>query len=178
MRPPITNRAIVVVADVGALRSQPGPSLFPTYCFVLSLGAVYAWTPNSQATDAGTDTSTAVVPLTGGFEGAWLRQWLDDEALDPLGNADATLTVDQGLWLTLPAGTLAANHTLTLSTTNAAPGAYVEVTRLDTSGNTFTLVNGGQAGGTVCVMPAGSRSNALAWFDGANFLHRRSGLML
>lgn len=172
----LTARAIVIAATPADLRSQVGPSLVQ-YRWVLSLGALYRWAPNSTAIDGGSPTSTAIVPLVGGFQGAWLRQYSPDNGA-PLGNADASITVDGGLWLTLPAGTLSGNHSLTLATTNATLGASLEVTRLDLSAYTLTLINGGPAAGNVCVMPASARSNALAWFDGSNFVHRRSSLML
>jgi hypothetical protein len=173
----LTPRAIVIVASLADLRTIRGPAV-TGYVFVLALGVVYVWTANSSAIDNGTPTSTAVVSLTGGFMGAWLRQWTPDEAAAALTNADATIAVDGGLWLTLPAGTLLAPHTLTLSPTNAGAGAYIEVTRLDLSAYAFTVANGGGTGGDVCVMPGGARSHARAYFDGENFLHRSSGLML
>ena len=60
-----------------------------------------------------------------------------------LTNADVTITVAQGKWRKLPATTLSAGHTVTLSTTGAVAGDQIEITRLDVTANTYAVIDGG-----------------------------------
>jgi hypothetical protein len=169
----VTSRAITTVATLAGLRSMRGPYA-EHFVFVVETGRVYRWVRDSALVD---DARTVIVPLVGGFPGAWLLVRTPD-AGDPLGDANATITMGGGAWRTLPAGTLTANRTLTLDPAGAAAGDDLEVTRLDLGAFTLALVNGGPAGGTIVTLPAAARSFAVAYFDGGNFVHRRSALML
>lgn len=167
------TRAITTVSTLAGLRSIRGPYA-EHLVFVIETGRVYRWVYGSPLAD---DGRAVIVPLVGGFPGAWVLVRADDAGAE-LGDADATVTVAGGAWRTLPAGTLTASRTLTLDPTGAAAGDELEVTRLDLSAWVLALVNGGPAGGTVVTLPAAARSFAVAHFDGANFVHRRSALML
>jgi len=167
------DRTFDIVATVAELRARPGTYL-ARYAWVLELGTPFRWVLNSTATN---DGRTVITSLVGGFQGAWLRCRTPDAGAD-LGDADATLTVGGGFWYTLPAATLTANRVVTLDPTNAEAGDPIEVTRLDTTAYTLTVVNGGPASGTLFTMPVSARSFALAYFNGSDFVPRRSGLML
>ncbi len=160
-----------IVPTVGALRAQPGPFAALTV-YLIDLGAPFRWSLGSTATH---DGFTTITSLAGGMQGAWLRVETPD-AGDPLPDEDATIGVGGGYWRTLPL--LTASHTLTLDPTNASLGMPLEVTRTSTDPYTYTLLNGGQSGGTLCVMPGGSEAFALAQFDGTDFVMRRSAIML
>lgn len=173
----LLQRATTVATTPDALRSVPGPAL-PRYVWVLSLRALFRWVVGSAAED---DGFTVLVPTTGGFQGAWLLcrpSPTPSGAPVLLGDADAQVSVGQGFWFQLPAATLTAPHTVTLETTNAALGDEVELSRFDTTANALTWANGGPAGGTIVVLSGGTQSFAVAYFDGSNFVLRRSARML
>lgn len=163
------DRTFTIISTIAQLRSMPGQYL-PRYAWLLDLGAPFKWVLGSTATD---DGFSAVVPLVGGYQGAWLRLSADDSGAD-LPDANATITVGGGFWRTLP--TLTANRVLTLDPTGAQPGMPIEVTRTDASAYTYTIKTLSNV--TLCVMPAGSKAFALAHVKGSDFVLRRSALML
>lgn len=171
------HREITIALTPAELRTVQGRE-GPRYVWVLSLGALFRWVPGSTAED---DGFTVLVPLVGGFLGAWLRCRPSPTPTGTpvlLGDADAHVNVGQGFWFELPASTLNQNRFVTLGTANAAAGDEVEVTKLDAGAFTLTLVNGGPAAGNLAVLPMGSRYFFVAYFDGTNWITRRSALML
>lgn len=169
----VNDRTITVVATVAELRAVPGPE-WARYVFVLELGRVFRWVPLSALTHDGRAVITSTV---GGFSGAWLLVRPTGEPV-ALGDGNATIGIGDGAWRRLATGTLTAHRTATLSTTNAAAGDEIEVTRLDVEAFTYALVNGGPGAGTLVTLPASLRSFAVLHFDGTNWLLRRSALML
>lgn len=168
------RRAITVVPSIAVLQTGPGPAL-AQYVFPLDGLGVYRWSPGTTATDDGRTTLNA----SGGFLGAYL---LVRPASDAGGDISAspaqTLTLAGGGWYTIPAGTLTEDIVLTLGTANAEAGDCFEITRLDVSAFTVTIVNGGPAAGTLVTLPGSTRAFAKACFNGADCRLRDAHLML
>lgn len=95
-----------------------------------------------------------------------------------LTDAPATITVAQGKWRVLPAATLSATRAFTLSTTGAVAGDQITITRLDTTANTITVVNGGVGAGTLATLPVSTTGFVKAQFDGTNWALREIGKQL
>lgn len=169
---PERRRAATIYSTAEYLATLPGPDL-ERYAVPLDLGELFQWDPGSELTP----DERAVLGHQGGTAGAWLRVRRPDLGAN-LGDADATLVVGGGAWRRIPAATLTANRTITLGTTNASAGDVLELTRLDVSAFTVSVVNGGPGAGTLCTLPISARSWARLYFDGDNWLHRASGLML
>jgi len=167
------DRTITIAATVAELRSRPGPWL-PAYVLVLANGITYRWLLGSAEADDGRHTLRSTV---GGYGGAWLAIRSPDAGAD-LDDEDATLVVGDGGWRRIPTSTLTAGRTLTLGTDGAAAGDTLEITRLDVGAFTVAIVNGGDGGGTLATMPISARSNFVGYFNGTDWLHRRSGLLL
>jgi hypothetical protein len=129
-------------------------------------GQLFRWVPNDQSTADG----RTVIAGTSGYEGRWLLCRNDDKGAD-IADASPTITVGQGAWRRV-VGPLSVNRTITLSTTNAAAGDVLELTRTDTNAYTVAVVNGGIGGGTLYTMPVSSAANVRACFDGTNWLLR------
>jgi hypothetical protein len=167
-------RAIKVVTTLAVLRQMPGPFI-PEYVFVLETGTVLRFAPGSTLDDDG----YSVIATNGqAGAGAWILQRIDDKGADLTGDATQTLTVGGKRWRRIPTGTLTQNITLTCSAINAAAGDWFEITREDTSGFTVTIANGGAGGGNVITLGASQKACAVPWFDGTNWIHRRSHAML
>lgn len=93
-----------------------------------------------------------------------------------LTDADATIQVGGGNWRVLPAATLSTNRQLTLGTTSAVAGDQIELTRLDLTANTYTIINGGAGAGTLLVFPVSKLGCAKFQFDGTNWALRSFGM--
>lgn len=146
-----------------ALRSARSP-LIQRYARVLGVPGFFRWvagdnTPDNEWTSFRTGTD----------DGAWVLCREDDRGAD-LVDADETIDVAGGPWRVLPAGTLSAPCTKTLSTVGAVAGDRLLVTRLDVSANAVTL--------GPLTMPAGQRSWALFAFSRGAWVLRASGLSL
>lgn len=171
---PPKRQSALVFTTVQQLRQEPGPSVSERYAYVLELGAMFAWTLYDGSTDDGIDV---VAPSGGPGTGTWIRTRSNDRG-DDLTNADATILVSGDRVRVLPAATLTANHTLTLSTTGAVEGDELLVVRNDATAYTYTLINGGAGAGNVAVMPVSQRAWCRARFDGTNWIHLGSGISL
>ncbi len=168
------RRAITVVPSIAVLRTGPGPAL-AQYVFPLDGLGVYRWSPGTTATDDG----RTVLNASGGFLGAYLLvRPASDAGTNLPATAAQTLTLEGGAWYTIPAGTLTENIALTLDTANAVVGDCFEITRLDVSGFTVAIINGGVGAGTLVTLPASARSFAKGCFNGTNYVIRDSHLML
>lgn len=170
------RRAITVVQGVDQLRTGRGPALIE-YVELLDLGEVFRWSPEANLTDDGKNVITA----SGGFPGAYVRvrrAVAGSQGADLTASAAQTLLTSQGELRRIPAATLTENIVLTLDPTNAAAPDLIEVSRFDVSAFTVAIVNGGPAAGTLVTLPVSVRANAVAQFNGTDFVLRRSGLML
>lgn len=101
---------------------------------------------------------------------SWLRLGLLTGSA--LTDADQTLQMSTACQYLLPAATLTANRTKTLSTTGASVGAMITIYRLGTSAFTMPIANGGSGGGTIYTFPASASNPIVASFrfDGVNWL--------
>jgi hypothetical protein len=172
---PEDRRAVFARSTAAVVASEIGPEL-PHYVLPLDLGEIFRWVPGSELTPDG----VAVLGYQGGSPGAWVRVRRPDKGdhLTGLASGNVTITVGEHWWRVIPAGTLTANRQVTLGITNASAGDTLDITRLDVGAYTVALVNGGPATGTLCTMPVAARAWARLYFDGDNWLHRASGLML
>ncbi len=166
------RRAITVVPSAGHLQTGAGPAL-PEYVFPLDLGRVFRWSPDTNLDDDARTTLEA----SGGFPGVYIEVRAPDLGADLTSSASQTLTVGGGAWRRIPAATLSANVTLTLSTTNARSGDSISVTREDTGAFTVAFVNDGPALGTLVTMPVSAKSFVKVYFDGTDWVRRESHLM-
>ena len=145
------------------------------YVTPLDVPALFRWVLGSQLAD---DGWTTIVPTgTSSYIGAWVRVREDDKGAD-LTSSSTSLTVGGKRWRRIPISTLSADQTIALSTTNAAAGDWILITREDVGAYTVALTNSGPAAGTVVTLPVSARSWALLYFDGVNWLHRASGMSL
>lgn len=165
--------ALPIVPSTGFLRDGVGPTI-PAYALPLTLPKPFRWVLGSTETNNGI---TAIASIGPGNPGAWLDMPLPDQGAD-LADADALVGVGGNVWRVLPAGTLTANRALVLDPVGARQGHVIEVTRFDVSAHTVTVTNGGTGAGLLVTLPASARSNALFYFNGVDWLLRRSGLML
>lgn len=165
-----TDRAITTTATPATLRSIPG-QLLARYVYVLSIGAVFRWSPNNTATD---DGFSAIVPNVGGYQGAWLvcrPQSTASGLPTALANSAQHINIGLGLWFTAAAFT--APQSVTIDTTNAQTGDEIEI--LNPSAYVLTLVNGGPGAGTIRALPASAW--IVAYFNGTDWVLRRSALL-
>lgn len=166
------RRAVTVVPTIATIQSGVGPYV-PDYLLPLDRPVVYRWAAGNTTTD---DDWTALEPSSGSA-GRYLDIPEQDHG-DDLGDGNATIQVGGKRWRVLPVSTLTQNSVLTLGTTGARAGHCLDVTRLDVEAYTYAIANGGAGGGTLCTMPVSARAWGSFYFDGTNWLHRRSGLML
>lgn len=166
-------QAIRVWPSSATARSDQGPPVAHYALFLDLPGAPYRWAVGS---DAAEDEYTAIVPTGGGSLGAWLRTREDDQG-ETITGTD-TITVGGKRWRRIAVGALSANATLTLSTTNAVAGDWIEFTRLDVGAYTVAFVNGGPAAGTLVTLPVSARAYCKVYFDGTNWLLRDSHTMI
>jgi len=86
-----------------------------------------------------------------------------------LTNGNVTVTVATSRWYKLPVSTLNAAHSVTLSTSGAAAGDVIEITRLDATANAYTVIDGGAGTPNLLVMPASKVNYGKFAFDGTNW---------
>jgi hypothetical protein len=168
------RQSALIFTTAQQLRQEPGPSTAERYAFVIELGCLFAWTLYSGLTDDGIDV---VAPSGGPGSGRWIRTRSDDIG-DDLTDANATILVSGNRTRVLPAATLTANRTLTLSTTGAVEGDELFIVRNDATAYTYTLANSGVGAGNVAIMPISNRAWCRARFDGTNWIHLASGISL
>lgn len=172
---PPKRQSALIFATAQQLRQEPGPSASERYAIVLELGPEpFAWTLYDDSTDDGIDV---IEPSGGPGTGRWIRTRSDNRGSD-LTDAAATIYVSGNRTRVLPAATLTANRSLTLSTTGAVEGDELLIVRNDTTAYTYTLINGGAGAGNVAVMPVSNRAWCRARFDGTNWIHLGSGISL
>lgn len=167
----VSERIAAAVADSAALQAIPADRRVAGMIAVkLDDGTPWQFNGTSSAS-AG---STVIVPDAG--SGRWLA--LSSKAAPAgtdLTDAPATITVAQGSWRKMPAATLSATRAFTLGTTGAVAGDQIEITRLDTTANTMTVVNGGVGAGTLFTFPVSKIGSARFQFDGTNWALRTVG---
>jgi hypothetical protein len=171
------TRTVEVYLTVQALASLPGP-IIPHYATTLDVPRVWQWIPGSQVTADGYE----VLGHVGGSGGRWHMLHEDDRG-DDLPNTDATIYLSEKPVRYLPAGTLAANHVLTVATTTNSdgsaktcePGSRMTITRLDTEAFTYRIdcaVNG-----VLITLPASEAWFVDLRFDGSGWSLLRAGKM-
>lgn len=94
-----------------------------------------------------------------------------------LTDSTGTIAIAQGQWRVLPAATLGANRSKTLSTAGATTGDWFVITRLDLTAYTLTIVDGGSGTPTLCVLPAGQKGFAVCQYNGTNWLLKLCGAL-
>lgn len=166
------RRAATIMVSKALMGSSTGPSI-PEYNVPLDTPRLYRWVVGSSAT---ADTLT-VLAASGGTAGRWLLVRDSIKGTD-LTDADETLTVGQNFYRQLPALVpLTVNRVKTLSTTNAAAGDIIHITRLGLGAFTMAIVNGGPAAGTLFTLPISAAWWCKAYFDGTNWLAHSAGQM-
>jgi hypothetical protein len=166
------RRAITVVPTIAVIQSGQGPTE-AHYYMPLDRPVPYRFALGNTTDD---DDWTCLEPSLG-TAGRFLDM-PEPQQGDDLGDGNATIQVGGKQWRVLPAGTLTGNSILTLGTTGAREGHWIEVTRLDVGAYTYAIANGGAGAGTLCTMPVSQRARFVGYFDGTNWLHRCSHLML
>jgi hypothetical protein len=142
------------------------------YLHVLGVPGLFRFYPDSTDTD---DGWTVIAPSG---NGRYKRVAFPDRGDDLDATTPQTIGVTGGPWRVIPATTLGADMTLTLDDAGASEGDTIELTRLDVGAYTVAIVNGGPGAGTLCTMPVSARAWGLFYFNGTNWTHRRSSLML
>lgn len=130
----------------------------------------------SASLKAGGSIAAATTSAQGAMSAAD-KKFLDGKhsAAVALTDAPETLTVGGGTWYRLPAATLSATRAKTLGTTGAVAGDQIEITRLDATANTMTVVNGGSGAGTLFTFPVSKIGSAVFQFDGTDWALRSVG---
>jgi hypothetical protein len=167
---PALRRAAAIWPSLANLRASI-PPIVEQYLHVIGVPGLFRFVPESSDTD---DGWTVVAPSG---NGRYVRVAEPDKGAN-LSGTSQTIYVTGGPWRVLPAASLTAGITITLGTTGAQEGDTIELTRLDATAYTVAIVNGGAGAGTLCTMPISSRAWGLFYFDGTNWLHRDSHLML
>lgn len=172
------RQAAVIYPTVAKLRAEPGPAV-EHYAVVLELGgAVFKSTTDPTYTALADDGRTLLIATgVGGVAAAWVRQRENDQGANIASNT-SSLTVAGGRFRLIPVATLTGNLSIALSIVGATGPDYIEVTRLDVGAYTVTFTNGGTGGGTLATMPVSARARFVGWFDGVNWIHRDSHLLL
>lgn len=172
-------RAATIFASLAAMSAEAGTS-YARYAIPLDLPVLYRWVPDDVTAIDG----TTVLGHTGGYPGRWKQVGSYTPGANPvdkganLSDADTTVTWSSSArWRILPAATLTADRTITLSTSGATAGSLSEITRLDVSAYTLTVVNGGPSAGTLITLPAGVQFFCSCYFDGTNWLLRQAGAL-
>jgi hypothetical protein len=168
---PALRRAAAIWPAIATLRSSISP-IVEQYLYVIGIPGLFKFYPDSIADD---DGWTVIAP-TG--NGRYRRVAFPDRGDDLDDTTPQTIDVTGGPWRVIPAATLAANTTLNLDDAGAVEGDTLEITRLDVGAYTVAIVNGGPGAGTLCTMPVSARAWAMLYFNGTNWTHRRSCLML
>jgi len=158
------RRPALVRTSVAAIEASPGELHDQQHVVPLDKsGRLYTFIPS------GTDTpdSVTVLAASGGSAGVWRDVPYDDRGT-ALTDAAETLYVSGEQWRRLAAGTLTANRTKTLSTTQARAGHRIRITSDDASAFTLTIANGGAGGGTIATLRG--PGDVSAFFDGTNWI--------
>jgi hypothetical protein len=166
-----SRRAATIRESVANVESDIGLKL-PTYVIPLDQPRLYRWAAGGTLVADG----VTVLDHSGGTAGNWLEV-VEDDAGDDLVDGNATIQVGGNRWRTLPAATLTQNSTLTLGTTNAQAGHWLDITRLDIGAFTYAIANGGAGAGTLITFPVSTRYCARCQFDGTNWKLRAAGAM-
>lgn len=160
------RRAITVVPSIAAMQSGVGP-MQPDYQMPLDRPVVYRFAIGDTTTD---DDWTALEPSQG-TAGRYLDM--------PEANLGANITFSAGaatIYVSgkkrrrVAAGALAANSTITLSTTGAREGHELELSLLDDAAYTCAVVNGGVGAGTLATKPISAKHYVKVYFDGTNWV--------
>tara|TARA_B100001123_G_scaffold393807_1_gene474064 strand:- start:42 stop:557 length:516 start_codon:yes stop_codon:yes gene_type:complete len=160
--------AATVYDTPDTLASNPGPQGSTRYAFVRTLAATYRWALG----DVSTADGIAVIGVSGGAQGRWIRIRPESRG-DDLPDADGIIEVGGNYWRVLAEGILTAPRVLLLGTVNAARGDVLTITRHDTSPNALTIDNAGPLGGTLVTLTGAGWLDAE--FDGADWLTKRTG---
>jgi hypothetical protein len=162
------RRPALIRATVANVESSPGEQHANQHVIPLDKPRLYTFIPS------GTDTpdSVTVLDVSGGSDGVWRDVPYDDRGTN-LTDAAETLYVSGEQWRRLVAGTLTADRTKTLGTTQARAGHSVLITSTESTAYALTIVNGGTAGGTLATMRG--PGYLLAFFDGTNWVARSFG---
>jgi hypothetical protein len=156
------------------------PPACERFALVRDLGRLFRFVVADASED---DGYTAIVPALGG--GAWLDVPEDDRGADlATATGSATIGVYGGPWRVIPAATLTGDVTYTLDpyysdgTTLVRRGSSLLFTRLDSTAHAVSWVNGGAGAGTISTFANSQQAWLWAWFDGANWVKRASGVMV
>ena len=163
------RRPAVIRTSVANIESSPGELHDQQHVTPLDKsGRVYTWIP------AGTDTpdSVTVLDASGGASGVWRDVPYYDRGTD-LTDAAETLYVSGEQWRHLAAGTLTANRTKTLSTTQARAGHHVLISSAEGTAYALTIANGGAGAGTLATLRG--PGYALCVFNGTNWVVQQFG---
>jgi hypothetical protein len=120
------------LAKIAAERGEPTPK----WVVNEDTGDLYRWVPGNTDTADGFN----IIEAASGTVGRFHRVVADRHGVD-LGDADATITVAQGLIRIIPDIPLTDARTITISATGAKPGDEIELVRQDTSANTITVID-------------------------------------
>jgi len=162
------RRAIEIYLTIAAIEADSGP-MVSHYAVPLDYPRLYKWwIANTSTVD-----HVAVLGHTGGTAGRWLQVRCDDRGAN-LTDADATIGVDGKPVRYLPAATLTANRTLTLSATNAAAGDTLTIVRLDATANTLALYDTATTT-TLTTLPISERWSVDVYFTGTSWALLRAG---
>lgn len=166
------RRAATIRTSIAAMEADVGPDL-THYNIPLDKPRLYRWLVG----DISTADDIAVLDHNGGTPGRWILVRDDIQGTD-LTDADETLAVGGNFYRQLPSTVpLTVNRIKTLSTTNAAAGDMIHVTRLGLGAFTMAIVNGGPAAGTLFTLPISQAWWAKAYFNGTNWLAHSAGQM-
>jgi hypothetical protein len=161
-----------IYPNLASLRAAT-PPLVQRYVRVFGVPGMFYYLPGATLAD---DGWTVLVPNAGG--GAYLQERIVDQGPNLTAAPAQTLGIYAGRWQVLPAGLpLTANVVLTLDPTLAVAGDRKEITRLDATIYTVTIVDGGPGGAALSVLPASSKAWGLFWFNGTNYVERRASVM-
>lgn len=162
------RRPALVRSTVANIESSPGEQHANQHVIPLDKPRLYTFIPS------GTDTpdSVTVLDVSGGSDGVWRDVPYYDRGTD-LTDAAETLYVSGEQWRHLAAGTLTANRTKTLSTTQARAGHRILISSADGTAYALTIVNGGAGAGTLATLRG--PGYALCVFNGTNWVVQQFG---
>lgn len=162
------RRPALVRSTVANIESSPGEQHANQHVIPLDKPRLYTFIPS------GTDTpdSVTVLDVSGGSDGIWRDVPYYDRGTD-LTDAAETLYVSGEQWRHLAAGTLTANRTKTLSTTQARAGHRILISSADGTAYALTIVNGGAGAGTLATLRG--PGYALCVFNGTNWVVQQFG---
>lgn len=162
------RRPALVRSTVANIESSPGEQHANQHVIPLDKPRLYTFIPS------GTDTpdSVTVLDVSGGSDGIWRDVPYYDRGTD-LTDAAETLYVSGEQWRHLAAGTLTANRTKTLSTTQARAGHRILISSADGTAYALTIVNGGAGAGTLATLRGAGY--ALCVFNGTNWVVQQFG---